>query len=52
MLRVALRNIYKMAMDSTLARTAFLLWCEKATAIKWVGSPNKPTAIVMMNISI
>jgi hypothetical protein len=24
-LRVALRNIYKMAMDSTLARTAFLL---------------------------
>ena len=25
-----LKATYKMAMDSTLARTAFLLWCEKA----------------------
>lgn len=27
-----LRNIYKMANTSSLARTAFLLWCEKAEA--------------------
>ena len=31
-MKEALRNIYKMAMDSTLARTAFLLWCKKARA--------------------
>lgn len=29
-----LRNIYKMATDSKLAKMAFLLWCEKAEATK------------------
>lgn len=32
MMKECLRNIYKMAMDSTLARKAFKLWCDKATA--------------------
>ena len=31
-MKECLRNIYKMAMDSTLARQAFELWCEKALA--------------------
>ncbi len=31
-MKECLRNIYKMAMDSTLARKAFELWCEKALA--------------------
>jgi transposase len=31
-MKECLRNIYKMAMDSTLARQAFELWCEKARA--------------------
>jgi transposase len=32
LMKECLRNIYKMAMDSTLARKAFELWCEKAIA--------------------